>query len=172
MYIWEKDEPSIAEDIITIDSHRHMYVPKNIKTVSVVGDNNASIIRIQLDRYWDGKDFADIDCVIRYTNAKNEYGEEDSITKEVADDKIILLWSVSNYVTRYAGYVKFTVQFEEKNYQWQTVAGTLFIRQGVPIDATAITDKDDTTFRQLANQVQGVSEELEDLKDDVVYKLD
>lgn len=156
------------EEIIVVDSGlRNIIVPQSLKTVGVAGDHKAEALFFQMPRYFDGNDLSNHSALIRFINAGNEYGEYQITSKAIDDDFIILGWQVSNYVTRYSGTVNFTVQFETVDangieYQWQTVPAQLTVLAGLKIEAT-ITDKDDSLFRKLSDQVEALQEKMNSL---------
>lgn len=160
-YIWDKDTPPEICKYAVIDKHRHIHIPSHLKTIHVTGDNNAQTLMFKIERYQDGIDLSEYECVVRYVNAGNEYGECQNIEVEVQDEILLLSWKITNYTTRYHGEVKFTVQFEKENsnYQWQTTPATLLIREALPIEK-AIVEKDDIGFRTVAAQVQKIEEEF------------
>lgn len=172
-YIWDKEKPPVDTEHIIIDSERILHIPENIKRISVVGDNNAETLLFVMDRSYKNTDLINKKCMARFVNAQNEYGEDDievSIYESDDDSKILLKWNLTNEVTRYPGIAQFTIQFEDnEKYQWQSKSGKLIIRQALPIDSTAIVEKDDSTFRQLATQLQNVESKVFDLEDDVAY---
>lgn len=156
------------EEIIVVDSGlRNIIVPQSLKTVGVAGDHKAEALFFQIPRYFDGNDLSNHSALIRFINAGNEYGEYQITSKAIDDDFIILGWQVSNYVTRYSGTVNFTVQFETVDsngieYQWQTVPAQLTVLAGLKIETT-ITDKDDSLFRKLSDQVETLQEKMNSL---------
>lgn len=147
------------EEIIVVDSGlRNIIVPQSLKTVGVAGDQYCEALFFQVPRYFDGNDLSKHNPLVRFINAGNEYGEYPITDIAVDENFIVLGWSVSNYVTRYAGTVNFTIQFDTVTengvkYQWQTVPAQLTVLAGLKIEST-ITDKDDTLFRKLSTQVQ------------------
>jgi hypothetical protein len=84
----------------------------------------------------------------------------------VNDDSLYFGWKLDERATRYSGIINFTVQFETKNsncpYQWQTTPAQLNILAGLNIEET-ITEKDNTLFRTLSNQVQTLQKRVDSL---------
>lgn len=157
------------EEIIVIDSGlRHIKLPESLKTIGVTGDQNCETVFFQIPRYFDGIDLSNHKCLIRYINAGKEYGEYYVEDLAIDDNFIVFGWQVSNYVTRYHGTVNFTVQFETVDingvsYQWQTVPNQLTVLSALNIEST-ITDKDETLFRKLSNQVEYLQDKCTQLE--------
>lgn len=157
-----------GEEIIVIDSSlRNIKVPNSLKNIGVAGDHKAESVFFQIPRYFDGIDLANHSCVIRYINAGNEYGEYKVTEQAMDDDFIVLGWQLTNYVTRYSGVVKFTVQFETKDlsgteYQWQTVPAQFNILAALPV-AETITSKDDSLYRQVIDELDAIRYRLDKL---------
>lgn len=155
-----------TEAIIQIDADtREITVPDELLNIGVTGDHLAETVYFTISRYFDGEDFSNHNCIIRYINAGNEYGEDKAVDIEIEDDYIKFGWAINNYVTRYSGSVSFTVQFEtEGEYQWQTIPAIIKIRAGINV-TEAITEKDDILFRTLTNQIQTLNNEVLYLKE-------
>lgn len=158
------------EEIIKVESDlRTIIVPESLKVIGVAGDHRAESIFFQIPRYFDGQDLSEHNCLIRYINAGNEYGEYPIADKAVDEKYIILGWQITNLVTRYAGTINFTIQFETIDYngveyQWQTIPATLTVLPGLNVEKT-ITEKDDSLFRNLSSRVQYIEERLNKLSD-------
>lgn len=153
-----------SEPVIQIDSDlRKITIPDELKDIAVAGDHLSETVYFTCPRYFDGNDLSEHKCIIRYINAGNEYGEADVIDLTSETDTIKFGWSLDNYVTRYSGSISFTVQFETVDdtvkYQWQTTPAELNILAALNIEET-ITDKDDTLFRTLSNQVATLQEKV------------
>lgn len=166
-----------TEPIIMIDSDlRKIIVPKELYNIGVAGDHLAETIYFQVPRYFDGNDLSEHKCIIRFINAGKEYGESETCNLEIFDDYIKFGWSIDNNATRYAGVLKFTVQFDTIihngiEYQWQTTPAELNILAGLNIEQT-ISDKDDVLFRSLVKQIQALQDfvlKLDNLPTDVEY---
>lgn len=153
------------EPIIEIDSDsRHITIPEELFNIGVTGDHHCETIYFKISRYFDGKDLSAHDCIIRFINAGNEYGEEDVCDVEIFDDYIKFGWLLDKRATRYSGTLEFTVQFETiDEYQWQTVPAQLNIRAGLNIEKT-ITDKDDILFRTLSKQIDDIKNLLSSMQ--------
>lgn len=178
-YVWDKTNPLVqqielpnkeGEEIIVIDSNlRNIAIPTSLKKIGVAGDHNCESIFFQIPRYFDGNDLAQHQSLIRYINAGKEYGEYKITDMAVDDDFIILGWRLTNQVTRYAGMINFTVQFETVGYngvtyQWQTVPAQLFIMAALPVEST-ITEKDDSLYRNLVTRIEELEARIVTLDD-------
>ena len=166
-----------TEPIIEIDAdNRKIIVPQELFNIAVCGDHLSEEILFKISRYFDGEDLSAHTCVIRGINAGNEYFEynqndENIRIVELGDEDITFGWDIDNYATRYKGIINFTVQFETVSnngveYQWQTTPAQLNILAGLNIEET-ITDKDDSLFRSLSNQVQDLQKSVEGLTENV-----
>lgn len=152
------------EPVIEINSDlRKISIPDELKNIAVAGDHLSETIYFHMPRYFDGDDLSNRDCLIRFINAGNEYGESDVCNIEIFDDYIKFGWAIDNNATRYSGILTFTVQFETVQngieYQWQTTPAELNILAGLNIEST-ITDKDDVLFRTLTYQIQDLRKSL------------
>lgn len=157
-----------TEPVIQINADaRTITVPPELLNIGVAGDHKSETIYFNVSRYFDGADLSEHNCLIRYINAGNEYGEFSVTEMVIGTDTIKLGWTIDNYVTRYSGTVNFTVQFETVNngvkYQWQTTPAQLNVMAGLNIEQT-ITEKDDVLFRTLSNQVQDLQRAVEELQ--------
>lgn len=157
------------EPVIEIDSDsRIINVPDGIKTIGIVaGDHLAETFYFHISRYFDERDLSKHQAIIRYINAGNEYGESKPVDITIEENDITLGWTLDNKVTRYAGEVSFTIQWETiengvSKYQWQTLPAIINIKSGLDIEKT-ITDKDDLLFRTLSNQIQDLQEKYDSL---------
>lgn len=160
-----------GEPVIQIDSDlRKITIPDELKDIAVAGDHLSETIYFTCPRYFDGNDLSEHRCLIRYINAGNEYGEADVKDLNAETDTIKFGWALDNYVTRYSGIVSFTVQFETVDdtlkYQWQTTPAELNILAALNIEET-ITDKNDTLFRTLSNQVAILQEKVKSLEEEI-----
>ena len=176
------------EPVIQIEADlRTIIIPDVLKNIAVTGDHLSETIYFSCPRYFDGEDLSKHTCIVRFINAGNEYGEDETVDMTVEDDSLKFGWSLDNRVTRYRGTIQFTIQFETGNvdYQWQTTPAELNILPGIDVEET-ITDKDDTLFRSLTRQIsdlqdrvsrlegnvldlQALLEDIEKLKADVKY---
>ena len=152
------------EPIIQIESDlRTIVVPDELKNIAVAGDHFSETIYFSCPRYFDGQDLSEHNCIIRFVNAGNEYGECKTIDLEVDEDVIKFGWKIDNHTTRYSGYIYFTVQFETVTdsieYQWQTTPAELFVLSGLNIEA-GISDKDDLIFRSLTNRISVLEDKI------------
>ncbi len=157
-----------TEPIIEIDADlRKIIIPTQLQNIGVVGDHHAEEIFFQCPRYFDGKDLSKHTCIIRCINAGGEYFESQVVDMLIEDDILIFGWILDDYATRYSGEIQFTVQFEtingESRYQWQTTPASLTILAGLNVENT-ITEKDDTLFRTLTNQIQDLQHRVSDLE--------
>lgn len=152
------------EPVIEIDSDlRHITIPDELYNIGVAGDHHCETIYFRIPRYFDGADLSSHDCIIRFINAGNEYGEENVCNVEIFDEYIKFGWLIDRRATRYSGVIEFTVQFETiDDYQWQTVPAKLNILAGLNIEAT-ITDRDDILFRSISNQIYDIQNLLDSL---------
>ena len=172
-----------TEPVIEINSDlRKITIPKELYNIAVVGDHQAETIFFNCPRYFDGKDLYEHKCIIRCINAGNEYFEIDVVEMTATSDYLRFGWTLDNCVTRYSGIINFTVQFEtvdsKVNYQWQTTVSTLNILPALNIEDT-ITEKEETLFRNLSNQVQELASSVEllqennlDIENDIQYLKD
>lgn len=154
-----------TEPVIEIDlDSRKIKVPKELQNIGVAGDHLCETVYFTCGRYFDDDDLSNRKCIIRYINAGNEYGEYEVTDLEALDETTIKFgWTLSKYVTRYKGTVKFTVQFEtEDTYQFQTTPAIFTILAGLDIEDT-ITDKDDILFRTLTNQLEILQNNVDSL---------
>ena len=154
-----------TEPVIEIDSDtRKITIPEELFNIGVTGDHRCETIYFQISRYFDDIDLSTHDCIIRFVNAGNEYGEENVCDVEVSNTHIKFGWSIDKRVTRYSGKVEFTVQFETiDQYQWQTIPAQLNILAGLNIEKT-ITEKDDVLFRTLTNQISEIKDRLNSIQ--------
>lgn len=155
------------EPIIEIDADlRKITVPQKLYNIGVAGDCCAETIFFSCPRYFDGEDLSLHTCIIRCINARKEYFEDNIVEMNVSDDNLHFGWKLDERATRYSGVINFTVQFETVNsgcgYQWQTTPAQLNILAGLNIEET-ITEKDDTLFRTLSNQVQLLQSSVDSL---------
>lgn len=156
-----------TEPVIEIDADlRKITVPQELYNIGVAGDCCAETIYFTCPRYFDGEDLSLHTCIIRCINAKKEYFEDETVEMNVNEDNLHFGWKVDERATRYSGIINFTVQFETINngckYQWQTTPATLNVLEGLKIEET-ITEKDDTLFRSLSNQVQSIQHQMDSL---------
>ncbi len=156
-----------TEPVIEIDADlRKITVPKELYDIGVAGDCCAETIYFTCPRYFDGEDLSKHTCIIRCINAKKEYFEANTIEMNVNNNSLHFGWKIDERATRYSGVINFTVQFEGTNnncnYQWQTTPAQLNILAGLNIEET-ITDKDNTLFRTLSNNVQSLQKQVDTL---------
>ena len=147
----------ISEPIIQIESDlRTINVPNELRKIAVTGDHLSETIYFSCPKYFDGQDLSQHNCIIRFVNAGNEYGESQTTDLEIGDNTIKFGWKIDNHVTRYSGNIYFTVQFETVSdrieYQWQTTPAELYVLPGLNIEE-ALTDKDDILFRSLTRRI-------------------
>lgn len=167
------------EPVIEIDSDSRMInIPDEIKSIGIVaGDHLAETFYFHISRYFDEKDLSENQAIIRYINAGNEYGESDAVDITINENDITIGWKIDNKVTRYAGDVSFTIQWETiengvRKYQWQTLPTSINVKSGLTIEET-ITDKDDLLFRTLSKQVQDLQEKYNALiNSNIVTNID
>lgn len=156
-----------TEPIIEIDANlRKITVPQELYNIGVAGDCCAETVYFSCPRYFDGEDLSLHTCIIRCINAKKEYFEDETIEMNVNENNLHFGWKIDERATRYSGVINFTVQFEGTNngcdYQWQTTPAQLNILAGLNIEET-ITEKDNTLFRTLSNQVQLLQSKVDSL---------
>lgn len=168
-----------SEPVIEISSDsRIVNIPDEIKSIGIVaGDHLAETFYFHIDRYFDDNDLSKHHAIIRFINAGNEYGESDAVDITINENDITIGWSIDNKVTRYAGDVSFTIQWETiengvREYQWQTLPASINVKSGLAIEET-ITDKDDLLFRTLSRQVQDLQEKYNALiNSNIVTNID
>lgn len=158
------------EPVIQIEADlRTIIVPDVLKNIAVTGDHLSETIYFSCPRYFDGEDLSKHTCIVRFINAGNEYGEDDTVDMTVEDNSLKFGWALDNRVTRYRGTIQFTIQFETGNvdYQWQTTPAELNILPGINVEET-ITDKDDTLFRSLTRQISDLQDRVSRLEGNVL----
>ena len=159
-----------TEPVIEINADlRKITVPQELYNIGVVGDCCAETVYFTCPRYFDGEDLSTHTCIIRCINAKKEYFEDETIEMTVNDDSLYFGWKLDERATRYSGVINFTIQFESNvgcSYQWQTTPAQLNILAGLNIEET-ITEKDNTLFRSLSNQVQNLQMQVNSLVSEI-----
>ena len=119
-------------------NNRKIFMPENVQMV-VARDNVSQIITFKINRYFEGVDFSEKDCAIKYINANKEYGKVNAANVEVEDDKFIFCWILDDNVAAKAGVVKFAIEFSGLNehnqpYIWQTTAALLKVEEGIWVE--------------------------------------
>ena len=153
-------DPTLEPQIVIDSDLRVIEVPQELVKIAVEGDHHAETLFFTIPRYFDGDDLSTHSCIIRYINAQNEYGESETIQIKTTDDTITFGWLLDNYVTKYAGQISFTIQFETidsdgLSYQWQTTPANLTIMSALGIDSV-IVDPSSDLYRSLVNRIQAL----------------
>lgn len=144
--------------------------------VGVAGDHCAETIYFEIDRYFEGNDFAQCSCVIQYTNPKQktDYFTVNPDTYIYSNDKdtLIFPWVVGGTATQEPGTLAFSVRFYKLNndkskftYNWSTRINWLRIYSG--IDAFAENDPDKEFENPLASQLAALQESIYNLDDQI-----
>ena len=110
-----------------VPTTRKVTVPPAYVVVGTVGDHNSEQLTFQCPKVIDGHDVAH--CSEHYVIWKNVLGEtgRSEITNITTDDEnMYFTWIISSGVTAAAGFVAFTIHFEDKDisgaiaYKWST----------------------------------------------------
>lgn len=191
-----------TEPEITVDMDaRTITVPEELKNIGVVADHNAETVYIRIpSTTFDGIDLTSKTAYVEFINAGKEYDVYQITDVTVESNSIKLGWTIDNRVTRYSGKVEFLLSFElDTNYKWSTTPTSINVLGGLDIDSTipktetavvsalfnrvneleAIvnnsmmsSDGIYSEIRSLRTQVEILQDDIEYLKNHVVYILD
>jgi len=108
----ESTEPKF---IIDSDA-RIIQIPSVLSAVGALNDHNAETIYFQIPRYFDTVDLQTKSCVIQGINAIGEgfVGPGMKYIKEEDPDNLLIGWTITNEVTKAAGYISLSLRFFSK----------------------------------------------------------
>lgn len=156
-------EPMFEVDLDT----RIITIPEELKDIGVSGDNNAETVYFKVSDTFDGIPLNDKEVSIQFQNANKEYYS--SITKDINHDTpgfLIVGWKIDHRLTRYAGKVKFQLQFTAQDYELNTTPAELNILEGLNI-STEAPDPSETVIEQFNRRLGDIENILRNLQDQV-----
>lgn len=110
-----------------VPSTRKVTVPPAYKVIGAVDDRNSEQLTFQCPATIDGHEVGNCaEHYISWTNAKGEDGTTELKNLYIEDGILYFTWLIEAGVTKEAGYIHFTVHFEDKDekgntvYKWST----------------------------------------------------
>ena len=157
-----------TEPIFNVDLDiRTITVPDILKNIGVSGDNNAETIYFKVSDTFDGIPLNDMTVYIQFQNANKEYYS--SKTTDISHDIpgfLTVGWKIDHRLTRYAGKVKFQLQFTAQDYVLNTTPAELNILEGLNI-STEAPDPSETVIEQFNRRLGDIENALRNIQDQV-----
>ena len=107
----EMPEPDEELDFIIDENKRVIAVPEEGVVLGVEGDKDVNRVRLRMNRYYRGTDFAEFDIRVNYRNANGDENYFAVSEKTVTDEAITFIWVVAANAVAYKGTVWFAVNF-------------------------------------------------------------
>lgn len=121
-----KDDGAVFE---IVPSTRRVTVPTSHRIIGVVGEHNSEQITIKCPKTIDGHNVGECKSIfVVYKNASNKNGKVYLTITATDDDYIYLAWVIDGLLAAKAGYISFSIYFEDKDddgnllYRWLTTA--------------------------------------------------
>jgi hypothetical protein len=99
--------------------------------ILVTADNLSNRLYFNMWYTFDDRELEDKEIKIVWTNANNEKGMSLCVDKALSDNKLTFAWNVPIEATYKEGTIKFAVRITTDNYVWNSLIGTVEVRQGL-----------------------------------------
>ena len=124
--------PDVQENYIVQDREINENPdPKFDSNILVTNDHLSNRLFFNMYYTFDDRELEDKEIKIVWTNANNEKGMSLCVDKELTGDRLSFAWNVPIEATYKEGTVKFAVRITSGEYVWNSLIGTVEVKQGI-----------------------------------------
>ena len=173
---------SFGDAHIVIDNKRIITVPDKLKRLAVQYDHDIETVTFDCPRYWDGIDMSEMSIYINYLRSdtySGSYKAQNVVVDSSNRTKMHFDWTISRNVTQAIGKLVFLVCIRktdksgnEVNHWNSELCKDCYVSEGLECDTDEISEIYPDIIQQWYNEVLGVINEVETVKDGIIEMRD